>query len=126
DPHVPDPGRRRGDRPRRPRPAPGRVPDRGGGALRRAPRGRDAVRGAPGGRGREDGGGMNLDLASSGLVLAADDALEHIMPHHLWHLGGYSVTNHLLMLVLAAVLMLIVFPPPAPPKAGAPSGARNL
>jgi F-type H+-transporting ATPase subunit a len=59
-------------------------------------------------------------------LLAEGDAIEHILPHHLWSLGGYDVTNHVLMLALAAVLMLIVFPLAAASRAAVPSGFRNL
>jgi F-type H+-transporting ATPase subunit a len=63
-------------------------------------------------------------LVTGGVVLA--DAIEHILPHHLWNVGGFDVTNHVLMLVLAAVLMLVIFPLVASSKHRVPRGFRNL
>lgn len=59
-------------------------------------------------------------------VLAAGDPLDHVLPHRLFDVGGYSVTNTLLMLLVAAGLMLVVFPTVARGKGPVPTGLRNV
>src|SRR3954469_10496671 len=60
------------------------------------------------------------------LTLAADP-LEHVLPHHLFDIGGIHVNNQMFMGAVAAVLMLIVFPLLfRRPISDAPTGARNF
>jgi F-type H+-transporting ATPase subunit a len=59
--------------------------------------------------------------------IAAADPLDHVLPHHLFNLGPFNVTNQMMMAVVAAVLMLLIFPAlfrqasPTPP-----AGAKNF
>src|SRR5688500_19897763 len=60
-------------------------------------------------------------------LLAADDPLDHVLPHHLIHLGDFVITNQMIMAVIAALLMLAIFPILFNRAyVGAPSGARNF
>src|SRR3954465_6974461 len=60
------------------------------------------------------------------LPLAADP-LEHVLPHHLFDIGGIHVNNQMFMGLVAAVLMLITFPILfRRPMPEAPTGARNF
>jgi len=59
-------------------------------------------------------------------LAAGDDPMSHILPHHLFDLAGFSISNHVLMLGLAALLMLLVFPFVARSKSLVPTGFRNL
>jgi F0F1-type ATP synthase membrane subunit a len=60
-------------------------------------------------------------------LLAAGDPLDHVLPHHLFDLGPFAVTNQMLMAVVAALLMLLMFPMLfGRPNPGPPSGARNF
>jgi F-type H+-transporting ATPase subunit a len=47
--------------------------------------------------------GLPLTLGSG------DDLMSHVMPHELFRIGGFSVTNHIVMTVTAAVLLCLVF-----------------
>jgi F-type H+-transporting ATPase subunit a len=60
------------------------------------------------------------------VLLAADDPLSHVVPHDMFPLGGFSVTNTFVMLLLSALLMLIVFPIAARNPDRVPRGLRNL
>ena len=61
------------------------------------------------------------------IPLAAADPLEHVLPHHLFNLGPFEVTNQMLMAVVAAVLMVLLFPVLFNrPAETAPRGARNF
>src|SRR3954463_4527916 len=42
--------------------------------------------------------------------LASADPLDHVLPHTLFHIGGFPVTNQMMMVVVSAVLMLLIFP----------------
>src|SRR3954447_383085 len=60
------------------------------------------------------------------LTLAADP-LEHVLPHHLFDIGGIHVNNQMFMGAVAAVLMLLIFPLSfRRPIVDAPTGARNF
>lgn len=60
-------------------------------------------------------------------LLAAGDPMDHVLPHHLFHLGPFHVTNQMVMAVIAAVLMIFVFPFLfARARAEAPGGAANF
>jgi F0F1-type ATP synthase membrane subunit a len=60
------------------------------------------------------------------LILAADP-LEHVLPHHLFDIGGIHVNNQMFMGLVAAILMLITFPILfRRPMPEAPTGARNF
>lgn len=41
--------------------------------------------------------------------LASTNPLEHVLPHTVFHIGGFAVTNHLIMGTVAAVLVLLTF-----------------
>jgi F-type H+-transporting ATPase subunit a len=58
--------------------------------------------------------------------VAAGDPVSHILPHTLWRVGDYGITNHLVMLVLAAVLLLVFVPVLARGSGLVPRGARNF
>src|SRR5690349_20493427 len=72
---------------------------------------------------------MNMLLSFS--LAAGTDPIEHVLPHHLFWLGPFNVTNQMMMAVVAAVLMLLIFPRlfnrsiVDDPKS-APTGARNF
>ncbi len=60
-------------------------------------------------------------------ILAADeDPLAHVLPHKLFEVGGYSFTNHVVMLILSAVLLAIVLPIGARSRGIIPKGFANL
>ena len=70
---------------------------------------------------------MNLLGAFLPVTLASsDDPMSHVVPHHLFDLGGFSISNHVIMLGVAALLMLLVFPLVAKNKSLVPTGFRNL
>ncbi len=60
-------------------------------------------------------------------ILAASDPTSHILPHDLLRIGGFWITNQMLMALVAGVLMLLIFPPLFR-RGGAevPTGARNF
>src|SRR5688500_5279625 len=59
--------------------------------------------------------------------LASADPLDHVLPHHLFDLGPFHVTNQMMMAVVAALLMLLIFPTLfRRAEEGAPSGAKNF
>lgn len=60
------------------------------------------------------------------LLASADDPLSHVVPHRLFRVGEYGITNHLVMLVLSALLLLIVLPLAARGKGLVPKGLRNM
>ncbi len=60
------------------------------------------------------------------LLGAAGNPLEHIMPHELGRIGGYTFTNHVVMLVASAVLLAILMPIAARAEGIVPRGFRNL
>src|SRR5437868_5301088 len=61
------------------------------------------------------------------LTLASADPLDHVLPHHLFYLGPFDVTNQMFMAVVAAVLMLLIFPAMFRKSAEeVPTGARNF
>lgn len=41
--------------------------------------------------------------------LVAVNPLEHVLPHTVFHIGGFGVTNHLIMGTVSAVLVLLTF-----------------
>jgi F0F1-type ATP synthase membrane subunit a len=60
-------------------------------------------------------------------LLAAADPMSEVLPHTLFHVGPFVVTNQMLMAVISAILMLLVFPFLfAEAKSEAPSGIRNF
>jgi F0F1-type ATP synthase membrane subunit a len=60
-------------------------------------------------------------------VLAFENPLTHVLPHVLFRLGPFAVTNQMLMALVAAVLMMLIFPNVFRNASGdAPSGARNF
>jgi F0F1-type ATP synthase membrane subunit a len=68
-------------------------------------------------------------IAKTLILLASADPLDHVLPHHLFDLGPFHVTNQMFMAVVAAVLMLLLFPTlfnKAQTAGDAPSGARNF
>ncbi|MCC6679995.1 MAG: F0F1 ATP synthase subunit A [Phycisphaeraceae bacterium] len=42
-------------------------------------------------------------------ILASSNPLEHVLPHPVFHIGGFAVTNHLIMSTFAALLVLVTF-----------------
>lgn len=60
------------------------------------------------------------------LFLAADDPLEHVLPHEIARFGSYSLTNHIVMLIAAALLLMIVVPLAARSQSVVPRGFRNM
>jgi F0F1-type ATP synthase membrane subunit a len=61
------------------------------------------------------------------MFLAAHDPLDHVKAHDLFQIGGFWVTNHMVMAGVAAILMLLIFPTLfSRPMSDAPSGARNF
>lgn len=42
-------------------------------------------------------------------ILASADPLEHVVPHELFSVGGFEISNHLLMGIVSAVLVTMVF-----------------
>jgi len=70
--------------------------------------------------------GVMVGSALAPLVLASDDPIDHVMPHGLFKLGEFSVTNTFFMLMVSAALMLVLFPLAARSKGLVPTGARNF
>jgi len=61
------------------------------------------------------------------IVLASGgDPLSHVLPHKLFEVGNYTVTNHVAMLILSAVLLVVVLPFATRSKGIVPSGFRNV
>ena len=59
--------------------------------------------------------------------LASSDPTSHILPHDLFKIGGFWVTNQMLMALIAAILMVIIFPILfRRSQDDVPSGARNF
>jgi F0F1-type ATP synthase membrane subunit a len=59
--------------------------------------------------------------------LAANDPLDHVLRHDLFHIGPVAVSNQMVMAVVAAVLMALMFPMLFNRAATeAPHGARNF
>lgn len=51
-----------------------------------------------------------MDISEPAMTtLAAANPLEHVLPHTVFEIGGFGVSNHLMMATLAAVLVLITF-----------------
>jgi len=46
-------------------------------------------------------------------LAAGDDLMSHVLPHHVVWIGGFDVTNHVLMTLVAALLVVAVFLPVA-------------
>src|SRR5690606_31916180 len=42
-------------------------------------------------------------------ILAVANPLDHVLPHPVFHIGGFAVTNHLIMTMVAAALVLLTF-----------------
>jgi F-type H+-transporting ATPase subunit a len=60
-------------------------------------------------------------------ILAADDPMQHIMPHEVMRIGDFIITNQMLMAVVAALLMILLFPTLfRKATAEAPTGACNF
>ncbi|MCA9314513.1 MAG: F0F1 ATP synthase subunit A [Planctomycetes bacterium] len=64
-------------------------------------------------------------LASLVSPLAAGDPLSHVLKHEIFNFSGYSVTNHLVMLIVSALLLMIVIPIVARKQSLVPKGFRN-
>ena len=61
------------------------------------------------------------------MTLAAGDPLDHVLPHELFRVSGFSITNQMVMAVVAALLMLLIFPTLfRRATADAPTGPRNF
>src|SRR6476646_6502584 len=61
------------------------------------------------------------------LLLSAADPLEHVLPHTLFRIGDFPVTNQMMMVVVSAILMLLIFPNLfRKAQSEAPSGAKNF
>jgi len=60
------------------------------------------------------------------LMASADDPLSHVLPHRLFRIGEYTITNHVVMLVISALLLMIVLPFAARAKGVVPRGLRNM
>jgi F-type H+-transporting ATPase subunit a len=58
------------------------------------------------------------------IVLAADPE-SHVVPHKVLDVGGFPVTNHVVMLVISAVLLMILMPLAAAARGVVPTGWRN-
>jgi len=58
-------------------------------------------------------------------VLASADPLSHVLPHGLFKVGDYTVTNHVFMLLSSALLLVIVVPIAARASTLVPRGLRN-
>lgn len=43
------------------------------------------------------------------VTLAASDLLQEVLPHAMFNIGGWSVTNHDILLLVAAIAMVLVF-----------------
>lgn len=43
------------------------------------------------------------------ITLAAANPLDHVLPHTVFHIGGFAVTNHLMMGTISALLVLLTF-----------------
>ncbi len=65
-------------------------------------------------------------LASGGGGDLGETALSHITPHGVTEVGGYTITNHLMMFFVSAIVLLIVMPIAARAKGIVPTGFRNL
>ena len=60
-------------------------------------------------------------------LLAAEDPIEHILPHPLFKIGSLVVTNQMFMALVAAGLMILIFTILfRKASSDAPSGARNF
>jgi F0F1-type ATP synthase membrane subunit a len=60
-------------------------------------------------------------------TLAAANPVDHVLPHVLFNLGPFHVTNQMFMALVAAVLMLVLFPVMfGKPDPSAPRGAKNF
>ena len=62
---------------------------------------------------------------SCSILAAGGDLLSHVLPHEIGKLGGYSVTNHVVMLIVSALLLMIVVPIIARNTDIVPRGMRN-
>src|SRR5690349_10374800 len=59
--------------------------------------------------------------------LAAGNPVDHVLPHHLFDLGPFHVTNQMFMALVAAILMLVIFIPMfGRADYTAPRGAKNF
>ena len=59
--------------------------------------------------------------------LASADPLDHVLPHKLFDIGGFAVTNQFLMVLVSAVLMLLIFPNLfRKAESDAPRGTKNF
>lgn len=60
------------------------------------------------------------------VLLAAEDPMEHVIPHTIARIGEYAFTNHLLMLLISAGLLCVLMPLAARGSAIVPTGFRNV
>jgi len=63
---------------------------------------------------------------SSLLLASADDPMSHVVPHTIFRVGDYGISNHLVMLAISAVLLLLFVPVAARSSAIVPKGFRNM
>ena len=71
---------------------------------------------------------VNLPILASGGGGGdlGETALSHITPHGVTQVGGYTITNHVMMLFVSSIVLLIAMPIAARAKGIVPSGFRNL
>lgn len=61
------------------------------------------------------------------ILAGGDNPLNHVLPHTLHSFeGGYTLTNHVFMLIVSALLLLIVLPIAARAQGIVPTGLRNF
>ncbi len=60
------------------------------------------------------------------LLAAEEDPTSHILPHRIGEIGGFAITNQIVMLGVAALLMIVLFPLAARKRGRVPTGFRNL
>jgi F-type H+-transporting ATPase subunit a len=67
-----------------------------------------------------------LGLLLPASTVAVADPLEHILPHEIFRIGPFVVTNQILMLGVSGVLLMLLLPLAARQTAIVPRGFRNL
>lgn len=60
------------------------------------------------------------------VLASGDNPLSHVLPHNLFKVGEFGVSNQLVMYVLSAVLLILVLPLATRAKGIVPSGFRNM
>lgn len=68
-----------------------------------------------------------ISTINTTFLAAMESPLSHVVQRELFRIGGFAVSNHMVMILAAAVLMMIVFPLIARERAVVPSGkVRNF